>query len=174
MFEAAHAVHSESSGPRVPSSIETQPAPRFGMIAGIENGLTRSGPRVDEHVVALLERLQAADARRDRGADPVGLLLDLEPGVGDRLPRRREDQVREAVHPPRLLAVDPVRRVEALHLAGEVHGIVGVVEGRDLARAGLAREQARPRRLDVEPERRHRAQPGDDDASASVERTVRL
>jgi hypothetical protein len=45
MFEAAHAVHSESSGPRVPSSIETQPAPRFGMIAGIENGLTRSGPR---------------------------------------------------------------------------------------------------------------------------------
>ena len=45
MFEAAHAVHSESSGPRVPSSIETQPAPRLGMIAGIENGLTRSGPR---------------------------------------------------------------------------------------------------------------------------------
>ena len=44
-FDAAHAVHSERSGPRVPSSIETQPAPRFGMIAGIANGLTRSGPR---------------------------------------------------------------------------------------------------------------------------------
>ena len=45
MFEAAHAVHCEDSGPRVPSSIETQPAPRLGMIEGIENGFTRSGPR---------------------------------------------------------------------------------------------------------------------------------
>ena len=45
MFDAAHAVHSESSGPFVPSSIETQPAARFGMIWTIENGLTRSGPR---------------------------------------------------------------------------------------------------------------------------------
>ena len=44
MFDAAHAVHSDMSGPRVPSSIETQPAPRFGMIDGIANGLTRSGP----------------------------------------------------------------------------------------------------------------------------------
>ena len=34
-----------SAAPCVPSSIETQPAPMFGMIAGIENGLTRSGPR---------------------------------------------------------------------------------------------------------------------------------
>ena len=45
MFEAAQAVHSEASGPFVPSSIDTQAAPMFGMIAGIENGLTRSGPR---------------------------------------------------------------------------------------------------------------------------------
>ena len=45
MLEAAHAVHCEESGPRVPSSMDTQPAPMFGMMAGIENGLTRSGPR---------------------------------------------------------------------------------------------------------------------------------
>ena len=45
MFEAAHAVHSDVSGPRVPSSMETQAAPMFGMIAVIESGLTRSGPR---------------------------------------------------------------------------------------------------------------------------------
>ncbi len=45
MFDAAHAVHSLISGPFVPSSIETQPAPMFGMMHGIENGLTRSGPR---------------------------------------------------------------------------------------------------------------------------------
>ena len=47
-----------SAGPCVPSSIETQPAPMFGMIDGIENGLTRSGPRVSEHVVAVLERVR--------------------------------------------------------------------------------------------------------------------
>ncbi len=45
MFDAAHAVHSDDSGPRVPSSIETQPAPMFGMMQGIAKGLTRSGPR---------------------------------------------------------------------------------------------------------------------------------
>ena len=45
MFDAAQAVHSDISGPFVPSSIETQPAPMFGMIDGIENGETRSGPR---------------------------------------------------------------------------------------------------------------------------------
>ena len=44
MFDAAQAVHWALSGPCVPSSIETQPAPRFGMIAGIEKGFTRSGP----------------------------------------------------------------------------------------------------------------------------------
>ena len=45
MFEAAQAVHCEDSGPCVPSSIDSQPAPRLGMMAGIENGPTRSGPR---------------------------------------------------------------------------------------------------------------------------------
>ena len=46
MFDAAQAVHWAVSGPRVPSMIDTQPAPRFGMIDGIANGLTRSGPFV--------------------------------------------------------------------------------------------------------------------------------
>ena len=45
MLDAAHAVHSDTSGPRVPSSIETHPAARFGSVCTIENGLTRSGPR---------------------------------------------------------------------------------------------------------------------------------
>jgi hypothetical protein len=43
--DAAQAAHGDESGPRVPSSIETQAAPMFGMIASRENGLTRSGPR---------------------------------------------------------------------------------------------------------------------------------
>ena len=45
MLEAAQAVHSLISGPFVPSSIDTQPAPMLGMMQGIENGFTRSGPR---------------------------------------------------------------------------------------------------------------------------------
>ena len=44
MFDAAQAVHCELSGPRVPSMIDTHPAPRLGMIDGMANGLTRSGP----------------------------------------------------------------------------------------------------------------------------------
>jgi hypothetical protein len=45
MLDAAQAVQTDESGPRVPSSIDTQPAPRLGMIDGMANGLTRSGPR---------------------------------------------------------------------------------------------------------------------------------
>jgi len=66
-----------------------------------------------------------------------------------RLMGRGEDQVHEAVDPPRLLGLDPFRRVEVLHLAGEVDLVVAVVELRDLGRPGLACEQAPPRRLDV-------------------------
>jgi len=40
--------------------------------------------------MALLERLQTADPGRDCRADPVGLLLDLERRIGDRLPRGRD------------------------------------------------------------------------------------
>ena len=40
------------------------------------------------------------------------------------LARRREDHLREAIHPARRLAVDPLRRIEVLQLAGEVH-VVG-------------------------------------------------
>jgi hypothetical protein len=45
---------------------------------------------------------------------------------------RREDEMCESVHPSRFLAVDPIRRIEIFHLAGEVHLVVRVVELRDL------------------------------------------
>jgi hypothetical protein len=44
-----------------------------------------------------------------------------------------------------------------------------MVELRDRAGAGLTREDAAPRRLDVVAERRDCAQSGDDDPAASVE-----
>ena len=112
-----------AAGPRVPSSIETQPAARFGMIWTIENGLTRSGPRSLSWLTHCLERLQAADAGRDRRADAVGDRRDLEAGVGLGLPRGGEREVREPVHPARRLVVDVVRDLEVAHLAGEVHRV---------------------------------------------------
>ena len=58
----------------------------------------------------------------------VGRLGDVDARVGLRLARRREDHLREPVHPPRRLAVDPDGRVEVLQLAGEVDVVVRVVE----------------------------------------------
>jgi hypothetical protein len=111
------------------------------------------GAALAEHVIAVLERLQAADPGRDRDADAVGLRRDREAGVGLRHAGGGEDHLREPVHPPGLLALDPYRRVEVLQLAGEVDRVVGRVELRDRARARLSREQVLPRRLDVVAER---------------------
>ena len=76
------------------------------------------GPPLDQRVAAVLERRQATHRGRDRGADPVGLLRDHDPRINLRLPRRRDGQLREAVHPPRLPVLDPPGRVELLRLAG--------------------------------------------------------
>ncbi len=75
----------------------------------------------------------------------------------------------EAIHAPCLFAVDPVRRVEVLHLAGEVDLVVRMIELRDLARAGLARKQTLPGRLDIVTEWRDGTQPRDDDSPPPVE-----
>ena len=100
------------------------------------------GPASQQHVVALLVALQAADAGGDRRAEPVGRRRDVHARVGLGLARGSEDHLREAVHPPRRLAIDPDRRVEVLQLAGEVDVVVRVIERRDLRGARLAREQA--------------------------------
>ena len=71
-----------------------------------------------------------------------GAVADVHARVGLRLTRGSEDHLREAVHPPRRLAIDPDRRVEILQLAGEVDVVIRVVERRDLCGARLAREQA--------------------------------
>ena len=62
---------------------------------------------------------------RDRGADPLWVGADVEARVLLCLPRRREHDLREAVHAPRRLVVDPHGRVEVLQLAGEVDRVVG-------------------------------------------------
>ena len=44
MPDAAQAVHSVVSGPRVPSAIDTSAAPMLAIRAVTQNGLSRSGP----------------------------------------------------------------------------------------------------------------------------------
>ena len=113
--EAAHGGALAHQRPLVPSSIETHPAPMLGMrSSGIENGLYAVGAAMKEDVVAVLERLEAADAGRDRGADPLGVGGDIDPGSpappGARPPsgpsaRKRSIRLADQV-------VDPRRRLE--------------------------------------------------------------
>src|SRR5581483_3260485 len=120
----------------------------------------------EQHVVALLVAVQTADAGRDRRAEAVRSRRDLDTRVLFGLPRRREDHLREAIHPARRLAVDPDGRIELLQLAGEVHVVVGVVERGDLRGARIAGEQARPRRLHVVAEGAHHPHARDHDSPA--------
>src|SRR5262249_1469776 len=98
----------------------------------------------------------------------LGRLGDLDARVLLALTCRREDHLREAVHPPRPLAVDPSRGIELLQLTREVDAVVRMVEGRDLGRAGLAGDKRLPRRLDVVAERRDHAEAGDHHPAPSV------
>ena len=97
MFEAAQAVHCDESGPLVPSSIETWAAPMFGMIAGIENGLTRSGPRSRSVSVQSWNDFSPPIPVATDAPTRSASLRDHDPAVGLGLPRRRDRQLREAV-----------------------------------------------------------------------------
>ena len=100
--------------------------------------------------------LEPAAAGVDDDRDVVAVVVaDLEPGVVDRLSRRRDRELREAAHAPRLLEVHPVLRVEALDLGRDADLQVGGVErgdGRDARDAG---GQVRPEGRDVVADRGH-------------------
>jgi hypothetical protein len=123
---------------------------------------------LDQLVVAVLESLESADAGRDRRAHAIGLRLDVKARVLLGHARGRDDHLREAVDLPRLAVLDPLRGVEVLELAGEVHGELRRVELQDRRRAALAGGEVLPERLRVVPERSHGSHPGHDDASSSV------
>ena len=163
MFEAAHAVHSDASGPRVPSSIETQAAPMLGMIAVIAERVDAVGPALEQLVVAVLEALEPADAGGNGDACALGLALDVDARVLLGHAGGGDDHLGEAVHPARLAVLDPLRRLEVLQLAGEVDGVLGGVEGGDRGGAALSGGQVLPEGLGIVAERRHCAHARDDD-----------
>jgi hypothetical protein len=91
MFDAAQAVDSASSGPLAPSSIETEPAGRFGSVCTIAKGLTLSTP------FAASRRTHSwndstAERARDRHTDALGAggqRRDPNPSRPDEPPQRR-------------------------------------------------------------------------------------
>jgi len=123
---------------------------------------------IEQRQRAFLEGEETADAGCDRRADPLGLLGDVETGVGLGLPRCRQSHLREAIHSPRLLALDPQGGVEILQLATEIDRVSRGVEKRDRPGAGLAGEQVAPGGLHVVAQRVDQAQPGDDDSFTFV------
>ena len=155
------------AGPRVPSSIDTYAAPMLGISAGTQNGENRSMPFVEQVLVGGEERVQAADARADRGADAVGLGRDVEPRVLDRLAGREHGEVRVAVGAARGLLVEHRRSASKSFtsqaiLTGESDG----VELRDRGTAGPALAEALQEVGHAGADRVHGADSGDHDPPA--------
>jgi hypothetical protein len=138
------------------------PALRSNRLASEPGGLrTCSGfsPAYSSKSRGVMSHSPAVVNNRDGSADPVALLLDLQPCVCLRLPRRRHDHLCEAVHPPRLPLLNPPRGLEALRLAGERNHVTGGVEGRDRAGRRPAGDEVFPTRPHIVAQRRHRPQP---------------
>ena len=94
------------------------------------------------------------------------------PRVGPRLLRRGDREEDVAIHPPHLLDRADRLRVEALHLGGDPHRVVGRVERLDPADAAAAGDGGLPGRRRIEAERRDRSETGDRNPSHGAERLV--
>ena len=104
----AHAETVQKFGPLSPNWIDTWPAAMSEIIIGMKNGLTRRRPFWSSARVLRLERFHAADARPDDDADAVaiGTRSRSSPDVLQRLVRRHDRELDEAIHPLRVLAVE--------------------------------------------------------------------
>ncbi len=126
-----------------------------------------------EHDRSFGDARQSADARSDHhtGGDLVVVRDGLPACVIERLLRGAHGEDDEIVDLALLFRLHPlvgieavVRAVAARHLAGDLAGQIGHVEGLDSPRAALAGDQPLPRRLYAASQRRHHAEPRDDDA----------
>ena len=116
-------MHEAAAGPRVPSSMEIIPEAMFGISIGDPHRAEAIGALAEQVVLGDVQRLQAADARRDGRADAVGLGMgrDVQPGIGTCLAGSGDGHLHEAIRAPRRAAVEGDLGIEVLDLAAELH-----------------------------------------------------
>ena len=113
----------------------------------------------------VLERSHTPKRAGDRNTDAVAVRGHVQTGVRLSLPRRRDHQMRTAIHPARALPIDVLLHLEPFDLAGKARRMTARVEASDLRRAATPREQRLPRISDGVPDRAHHPETGDNDPS---------
>src|SRR4030081_1729911 len=140
----------------------------------MKKGDTRRGPFSLRTIAVSAMPSSPADPRPDHhaGADLILMRGRLPARILDRLGGGAHRKGDELVDLALLLGlhtliriVGAVLAVAARNLACDLGGQVGDLEFLDAARAALALEEARPRRLDAAGERRHHPHSGDDNTS---------
>src|SRR4030081_3602505 len=140
----------------------------------MKKGDTRRGPFSLRTIAVSAMPSSPADPRPDHhaGADLILMRGRLPARILDRLGGGAHRKGDELVDLALLLGLHPLIRivgavlaVAARNLACDLGGQVGDLEFLDAARAALALEETRPRRLDAAGERRHHAHSGDDNTS---------
>jgi len=106
MFDAAQAVPCASSGPRVPSSIDIQPAGRLGSVCPIQKGLTRAGPLFAAWSTVCSNDATPPSALPTANTCAFAERFFVQRRVGLGLSRRGHDKVRTPIHPVRGLPID--------------------------------------------------------------------
>ena len=125
-----------------------------------------AGAAVEQCLVLFLHRAKPADTGADEGADAVAVgLVQIQPGVVDRLPAGDHGELGEPVGAPYLLGRGEGRGgVEVLDFAGDGAGVALGVVCRDWADAALAGEEIFPEGTDPLAKRGDDAESCDDDA----------
>ena len=160
-----HAVATAELGPLAPRRTETWPAARFTIDDEDEKRRHPFGALLEQHPVLALDDLEAADAAADHHAHARRVV-----GADDQAAGRhrhvggRDGELDEAPALLDVLAVDPSQRVEGLDLAGKSRGVSCCVKQRDGRDPGAAGEDALPRLLGADAERRYKSDAGHDHA----------
>ena len=104
-----------------------------------------------------------ADGGAEQDADARRLVRAVEARVGDGLARGREREQDVPLELAHLLRRGDRARIEVLHLGGDAHREAARVERADEVDAALSGDRRAPGRGRVVSDRRHRAEPRDDD-----------
>ena len=139
------------------------PARRVDEHRGDEEGRDAIRPALGEDLLLLDDRRDPADRRPDEDPDARGIDA-VQPRIVPRLLRGGDGEEDVAVHPSRLLRRHELAGVEAAHLRGDPHRVLGGVERLDPPDAAATRYRGIPGRCGIEADRRDRPEAGDDDA----------